>query len=292
MLDMIDRATTIRFFLLTNQTLSQQDRMTLSAIFPECNIHFVDVDASGFTWAPLNRPHISVVTYYRLNMHKLLPADIERVIYIDSDTIAVDSLQKLWNIDIGSKPIAGCADEGGVTQSIRLNLPPSHKYFNAGVLIFNLAELRKSKLLDDAAKVYQAREKDIILQDQDLLNIIFCDLTYMLPLKWNINNIMFAYSYIRPSYHVDDAREAVADPGIIHFTGRIKPWDARCANPLASLYWHYRNTTPWRESPVQQVARTMRARVRASLSPTQRQLNKWYRQAEVSYSAQAAMQYR
>jgi lipopolysaccharide biosynthesis glycosyltransferase len=289
MLDMLDRATTIRFFLLTNQTLSQQDRVTLSAIFPDCNLHFIDVDANEFTWAPLNRPHISVAAFYRLNMHKLLPSDIERVIYIDSDTIVVDSLLKLWNIDIGSKPIAGCADEGGVTQSIRLNLPLSHKYFNSGVMIFDLAKLRKSKLMDDIANLYQAREKEIILQDQDLLNIMFYDRTHILPLKWNINNVMFAFTNIRPSYSVEDAREAVADPGIIHFTGRIKPWDTRCVNPLAGLYWHYRNMTPWRESAAQLVVRSIREPVRASLSPAQRRLNKWYRQAEAAYSAQAAM---
>ena len=159
---------------------------------------YVSSDLSDFTWAPLNRPHVSVVTYYRLNMHTLLPPDIERVIYIDSDTIVVDSLEKLWNIDIGSKPIAGCADAGGITQSIRLNLPSSHKYFNAGVLIFNLAELRKSKMLDDAVELYHAREKEIVFQDQDILNILFCNRTYTLPLRWNINDLMFRYSYIRP----------------------------------------------------------------------------------------------
>jgi lipopolysaccharide biosynthesis glycosyltransferase len=287
MLDMIDRST-IRFFLLTNKTLPQQDRMALSAIFPDCTIHFIDVDASDFTWAPLNRPHVSVVTYYRLNMHTLLPPDIERVIYIDSDTIVVDSLEKLWNIDIGSKPIAGCADAGGITQSIRLNLPSSHKYFNAGVLIFNLTELRKSKVLDDAVELYHAHEKEIIFQDQDILNILFCDRTYTLPLRWNINDFMFTYSYIRPSYDVDDARKAVLDPGIIHFSGRIKPWDTRCVNPLAGWYWYYRNTTPWRESLAQQIQRNIRARVWASLSPTQRRLNKWYRQVDAAYPAQAA----
>jgi lipopolysaccharide biosynthesis glycosyltransferase len=288
MLDMIDSAATIRFFLLTNQTLSRQDRVTLPAIFPDCDIHFIDVDTSAFAWAPLNRPHISVAAYYRLNMHKFLPIDIERVIYIDSDTIAVDSLLKLWNTDIGSKPIAGCADEGGVTQSKRLNLPLSHTYFNSGVLILNLDEIRKSKLLDDVSQLYLANENIITLQDQDLLNILFCDHTYTLPLKWNINNIIFAYSSILPSYSVEGAREAVTDPGIIHFTGPHKPWNGSCVNPLSGLYWYYRNTTPWRESAAQRAARNIRERVRARLSPTQRRLNKWYQKVEAGYAAQAA----
>lgn len=288
MLDMIDSAATIRFFLLTNQTLSRQDRVTLPAIFPDCDIQFIDVDTSAFAWAPLNRPHISVAAYYRLNMHKFLPTGIERVIYIDSDTIVVNSLLKLWNTDLGSKPIAGCADEGGVTQSKRLNLPLSHKYFNSGVLIFNLNEIRKSKVLDDVSQFYHTHERAIVLQDQDLLNMVFCDRTYILPLKWNINNIIFAYSSILPSYSVEDAREAVTDPGIIHFTGPHKPWDGSCVNPLSGLYWYYRNTTPWRESPAQRVARTIRERVRARLSPTQWRLNKWYLKVEAGYAAQVA----
>jgi lipopolysaccharide biosynthesis glycosyltransferase len=288
MLDMIDSAATIRFFLLTNQTLSKQDRATLSTIFPGCDIHFIDVDMSAFEWAPLNRSHISVAAYYRLHMHKFLPTDIERVIYIDSDTIVVDSLLKLWNTDIGSKPIAGCADEGGVTQSKRLNLPLSHTYFNSGILIFNLDEIRNSKILDDALQTYDVYKNVITLQDQDLLNILFCNRTYILPLKWNINNIIFAYSGILPSYSVADAREAVTDPGILHFTGPHKPWARTCVNPLSALYWHYRNTTPWRESLAQRVARNVRERVRARLSPTQRRLNKWYLKVEAGYPAQVA----
>ena len=83
---------------------------------------------------------------------------------------------------------------------------------------------------------------------------------------------MFTYSDIRPSYEVGDARKAVLDPEIIHFSGRIKPCDPRCVNPLAGWYWYYRNTTPWRESLAQQIRKSIRARVRASLSPTQRRL--------------------
>jgi hypothetical protein len=45
-LNMIDRSTTVRFFLPTNQTLPKQDMMTLSATFQHCNIHFIDVDTS------------------------------------------------------------------------------------------------------------------------------------------------------------------------------------------------------------------------------------------------------
>jgi lipopolysaccharide biosynthesis glycosyltransferase len=287
MLDMINRAAAIRFFLLTDQTLSEQDRAILSAIFTDCDIRFIDMDNNAFTWAPLNRSHVSVASYYRLNMHRLLPADVERVIYIDADTIVVDSLVKLWNIDIGSKPIAACADGGGVTQSNRMSLPSSHSYFNAGVMIFNLAELRKSNELDGAFDLYRMRKKDIIFQDQDILNIMFCNRTYILPLKWNINHYIFAYSSILPSYSVEDAREAVMDPGIIHFTERIKPWDAhsRCVNPFARLYWHYRNMTPWKESPAQQITRNIRERVRARFSATQRRQNKWYRQVDAGYTA-------
>ena len=292
MLDMINRAATIRFFLLTNQTLSPQDRTTLSAAFTDCDIHFIDIDKNAFAWAPLNRSHVSVAAFYRLNMHRLLPADVERVIYIDSDTIVVDSLLKLWNIDIGSKPIAACADGGGLTQSTRMGLPLSHNYFNSGVLIFNLAELRKSNELDGALDLYRTREKDIAFQDQDILNIMFCDRTYMLPLKWNINHYIFSYSSILPSYSVEDAREAAMDPGIIHFTEGIKPWDAhsRSANPFTGLYWHYRNMTPWKESPAQRIARTIREQVRGRFSATQRRQNKWYRQVDAGYAAGAGNQ--
>ena len=290
-IDTIGSSAAIHFFVLTDKTLSKKDREMLSVMVADHGyyaIEFIDVDLNAFAWAPLNRPHVSVVTYYRLYIHKLLPDTIDHVIYIDSDAIVVDSLLKLWTVDISQSPIAACGDEDGRTQNARLGLPHSHSYFNAGVMLFNLKYLRSSRVLDAIEGVYQERKNEIKFQDQDLLNIIFCDNYYRLPLKWNINNALFAFSYMLPSYDAVEAQEAAADPGIIHYTGRIKPWNAHCANPFAGVYWYYRNKTPWKENVGEYCARSVGTYFWAKISRTQRRLNRWYREYDNRRGLQSA----
>jgi len=290
-MDTIDRSATIRFFVLTNKTVSNNDRKLLSALVSKggCQVDFFDVDFSAFAWAPLNHEHISVVAYYRLILHKLLSSEVERVIYIDSDTIIVDSLLKLWNIDCSESPVAACPDEEGLTHSADLSLPSSHRYFNSGAMIFDLRSLRLSNVLDSAEEIYRSRREEIRFEDQDLLNIIFCGKVRYLPLKWNINNRLFAYAKDTASYDEREAFEAVSDPGIIHFTCRIKPWHANCANPLRGLYWYYRNKTVWREYPREYYSRIAADYVRTKFSRTRRQLNTWYRHVEANSVSEIAV---
>jgi lipopolysaccharide biosynthesis glycosyltransferase len=250
----------LKFFILEGGNLSQLSKDRLSAVAHEngSNVEFITIDGAALTWLPLNRDHISIATYYRLIMHKALSDDIKKIIYIDADTIVVDSLVKLWSIDIRGKPIGACPDEGGVLQSRRLRLPVTHTYCNAGVIVFDLEHLRKIDMFERVLVTFRKYADFITLQDQDILNIVFCNNTFVLPLRWNVNSRIFMPNELEPAYTMSQALEAARSPGIIHFTDRRKPWTKNCKHPLRNLYWEYRNDTPWREDVMHRSARQLK----------------------------------
>lgn len=232
--------------ILHDQKFSDASRARLSALFqtPEANIDFIQVRAEEFEIFPDNRPHISRATYYRLALHKLLPQDVTKTIYIDADVILADNICQIW-VDLGDHLCAACVDEGGIEQSKRLSLPASHIYFNAGVCVFNIAKLRTCNADQLYRDAFASRKEVITLQDQDILNIAFCNKTLALPLRWNANARLYRFNELERCYSADDARKAAENPGLIHFTDTSKPWHPFCRHPLTPLYWRWRAQTPW-----------------------------------------------
>lgn len=233
----------VNFYILCDEKLTQTSRDKLIKSRPNnFTIYFIEVPKAIFSFFPLNRQYISVNTYYRLVIQKFLPS-VDKVIYIDSDTIVMDDIAQLWNIPIDDYYLAGALDEGGVLQSRRLNLGYANSYFNAGVLIFNLAKIRSelTDLFTFYVEIFFRHRYEITLQDQDILNIAFKDSTKILPLRWNVNSRLYEPNFLERKYTYSQAKEAISHPGIIHFTDARKPWKFNCKHPLRELYWQIRN---------------------------------------------------
>lgn len=231
----------VHFYILCDIKLSNESRnIIVSNMKNKGIVEFIDIDSSLLQGLPLNREYISINTYYRLLIHKLIDSD--KVIYIDSDVIVSDDILYLWDFDISGAYIGGVLDEGGIMQSRRLSLGADSNYINAGVLVFNIKEIKQH--FDDPLKryleTYYLNRKLITLQDQDILNLAFKDKIKILPLKWNVNGRIFEANELDFKYSKLEIKEALSDLGIIHYTDRKKPWKFQATHPLKHLYWHYR----------------------------------------------------
>lgn len=213
--------------------------------------NFIELNRSDFMHFPSNRSHVSTATYYRLALHHCLPEGVEKVIYLDADIVVEDNITKIW-VDLGDCFAAACADEGGVLQSRRLRLPVSQIYFNAGVMVFNLKKLREDGADNLYLESFLQKRKDIIMQDQDILNISFANKVLALPLRWNANARLYSWNDLEYQYSEADGTAAALNPAIVQFTDASKPWINSCAHPLKSLYWDWRHQTPWKNEKVRQ----------------------------------------
>lgn len=206
-------------------------------------INFIFVEKERFLGLPLNRDYININTYFRLLICELFPK-LDKIIYIDSDTIVLGNIAELWNFPIANYLIGAALDEGGVMQTRRLGLNSNNNYFNAGVLLFNLEEIRGRyegrDLFDFFINCYLNNVERISLQDQDILNIAFENDSKIIPLCWNVNSRIFNINVFDRKYSLNDEIDAVNNMKILHYTDKNKPWKFFSSHPYSDMYWRYR----------------------------------------------------
>ena len=211
-----------------------------------CNILFYSMKNLHLPDVPLNRNWISIATYYRLFITDLISSNIDKIIYLDCDTVVDKDIADLWEYDISEYMAGIIEDEDSVLNNTRLNLSKAHTYFNAGVLLLNLKVLREFNLKEKAFTYLRDNIHKIKLQDQDILNGIFESKCLRLPLKYNVNTTMYSPFNQNCSHNAQEVNEAKKFPVIIHYTGLIKPWHYP-QYEQSDYFWTYARLTPFYE---------------------------------------------
>lgn len=214
------------------------------------NIEFYELKESDFRNFPLGDAYINLTTYFRLVIQDRLPS-LDKILYMDCDTIVNDSLADLWNTDLENYAVAGVRDR--VNDSIRLynrlQYPMTDGYVNAGILLINLKKWRESHIFERAEKLATQMPAALKNHDQDIINTIYHGQILMLPFKYNLlEYYMYTedWLYLERKYY-PEIIEACKNPVIIHFCMPQKPWHYECVNPYKELYYKYRKMTPWPE---------------------------------------------
>lgn len=182
----------------------------------------------------------TVGIYYRFMLAKMLPASVDKIIYSDVDVAFCDSLDALYAIDMGKNIIAGVRDAG---QGRPYPSTPNG-YINSGVLVMNIAEIRRSGLYDTWLKL--SHDPQFRYPDQDILNKT-CDgrILYLGP-KYNYmpgSGGRFGPAIAAGIYTADEVTDAHRDPTIIHYILR-QPWRG-LANLCGNQWWRYAAMTPF-----------------------------------------------
>ncbi len=164
-------------------------------------------------------PHrYSTATFLRLCLPEIISQNYQRVLYLDSDVLALADLTPLLNIDLSEKALGAVPEvkmahhRGLLTDRHRrkIGLPPHQDYFNAGVLLFDWPQICQRKLLEKAKELVLGR-RTLVFLDQDALNLVFENAWQALPLQWNVEQSAHCYLGIRPALR--------------HFNHACKPWD-------------------------------------------------------------------
>ena len=152
----------------------------------------IKVNEKEITELPVYDQRYPVEIYFRIFVAKYLPNDVDRVLYLDSDTLVINKLDELYNMDFDGNYFIAATHIKKVLHKfneIRLGMEKDKPYINTGVLLINLKELRKIEIEKEVADFIQKNEKKLILPDQDIISAIYGDkIKLVSDLKYNLGD--------------------------------------------------------------------------------------------------------
>lgn len=178
--------------------------------------------------------HISKATYFRLMIAEIMPKNIKKALFLDSDLLVLGSLKELVEFDLEENYLSAVQDLVDVESIHRMNnLGISAKrYFNAGVMLINLEKWQTDKVsvgLIATAKEYMDR---LLWWDQDVLNIFFHARWKLMPPTFNEKHL---------------TKRLKEKPIVVHFAGTSKPWLYLNNHPYKKEYWQYLKLSPFKD---------------------------------------------
>lgn len=193
--------------------------------FPEelpSQIEIMNVSGQGFF--PKNGPNFTTSFTYmsllRVCYTKLFP-DLDKVLQLDVDTVVVDDINDLWNVDLKGKWFAAVEEDHSTYK------PFGPTYYNIGVAMFNLDQIRTDQIDEKLIQYLNTVKTPYI--DQDAWNRYGIRKDVKLPSRYN-ESMVTAYS---------------ENPAIVHYAG-FKNWQNNDRVPRREYLKKYREMS-WQE---------------------------------------------
>lgn len=205
----------------------------------QVDFHFIRVPEELFEGFPESDRYPKQI-YYRLAAPLLLPRELDRILYLDVDTVIINPLTELYETPFEGNFYVGCTHTRELLTKInqaRLKSEKAVSYINTGVLLFNLPALRKHISLAEIRDYTWERKHALILPDQDILTALYGDKVKLADtMRYNLSDRILAF------YNADRAHEKVdldwvqANSVVIHYCGKNKPWNDGYNGVLGVFY--------------------------------------------------------
>ncbi len=201
-----------------------------------------------------------LVIFGRIYIGEIISTDIERVLYLDCDTMIRADLANLIKMDMQDKAVGFGLDCIRNEYKSYIDFPMDRKYYNSGVMLIDMARWREcgcqSKILNHISNIRSSYP----LPDQDIMNhALKNDIITILPqYNWLSQYFLYDYQGIKKVYHLQEsywlseeqyknARNSIV---ICHFCGQtfIRPWFKNSKHPMKKEYDIYYDMCCWQQS--------------------------------------------
>ena len=227
--------TYIPFYLIIPKDFRKDNNLFLERLYQQYdyfNITFITMDdryKKAFT-----NGYLTSQAYYRYSLGELIPY-LDKIIYMDSDTIFFKDLSNFYNLNFRGHLILG--------RMIKYTKDNKTDRFsiNTGILLLNLKMMRKMKfetkflnIVNNGFGINNIHTKNsddqginILTADQALLNIYFNKYIGLFPPEYNakgidFNSIMKFYNDSMNLYGIEYIYYSFKYPTIRHFPGSKK----------------------------------------------------------------------
>lgn len=246
---------------LIDDNISPENHQRLDAIAQKyCRqIHYIPFGPHKTRLTLNNKWELPISAYARLFVAEMVPETVDRILYLDCDTVICDSLQELWETDMEGKTIAAIEDVATCIFQSETDSPEPYRYICSGVILIDLKKWRTIDAQKQMLDYLDGRKGVVRHHDQTILNGVFWNDCFILHPRYDALTPTFLMSYENLKayfkiwdryYSKQEIRESVKNPAIIHYTSSNigRPWE-NSAHPKAKVYQKYWRASAWKDAP-------------------------------------------
>jgi len=224
---------------VSNEALSKI--LTIGQKYPNARLTVHHIPDEAF--AEIADGHYGKETWYPLLAPEML-RDCNKALVLEPDTLVCRDISELFDMDLRDSPMA-CH-----ILNFSNMAPGKTKYFNAGVMLFNLGALRNAdsfnaRELTSVVLGMRARwpSNHLWVAQESYLNCVFDhDALCHIPFKYHMAGRMV--TWCDPSIGFDEIFDGFSNPAIIHFVGP-KPDRFGTHLPLLQKWWVCHALSPY-----------------------------------------------
>ena len=230
----------VHIHILHDETLTSDNKLKFQKIGADfrqtIDFHLLQIDTDEPMYKTMAASRYTMAALFRMFIGDHLPKSIDKLIYLDVDTVINLDIADLWNENMNGKEIAAVSDTLVSSKTIplylcRAGLVAWNKYFNSGVIMIDMVKFRRRKnLLSDGVN-FLNEHPECYCYDQDILNYFFRDNCHLLPAKYNL----FVRWEIKEKHDIKTA--------IYHYSDNVL--GIKSNNIYNNLFWHTFSKTPW-----------------------------------------------
>lgn len=225
----------ITIHIIHDDSVSENVKARLKKICDDFKqkIVFHKVKSEDFSVLVDTAKGFTIGTLFRLKLPELMDESISKILFLDADLLINTDIKPIWDLDVTDYYVAACHDDGLGDNSMMMSdgLVPASKYYNAGVVVFNLKKIRQDFDLFNESVAFLLNHSNCPYVDQDAANYFFMDNVLYLEPKYNV----FTRNKRGKRLHLEDC--------IYHYAGDYvcldnpEEFDKKYIEYMSRLHW-------------------------------------------------------
>ena len=233
--------------------ISKENKTILEEIaspFGENNLIFIEDEGISKILGKKIQANRALSSFSRLFAASFLDETIEKVLYLDADSLILGSFKELWETNIEN--------------------------LNAGVLLINLKKWRNEDVESKFIDFLEKNNMQVYNNDQGIINATLNDSILIVDPKFNLMSPFLEKDYddvikwngLKNYYDKETIENAIKNPVFLHFVHFIngRPWFKDTKHPCKDLYLKYASETQYKNDVVVEDYRGLKYKLFFSLT--------------------------
>ena len=255
-----------------NKTILEE----IASPFGENNLIFIEDEGISKILGKKIQANRALSSFSRLFAASFLDETIEKVLYLDADSLILGSFKELWETNIENYYVAGVLDVGPDYVKTAVGLSKDVNYINAGVLLINLKKWRNEDVESKFIDFLEKNNMQVYNNDQGIINATLNDSILIVDPKFNLMSPFLEKDYddvikwngLKNYYDKETIENAIKNPVFLHFVHFIngRPWFKDTKHPCKDLYLKYASETQYKNDVVVEDYRGLKYKLFFSLT--------------------------